>query len=107
MRIKVNDLVVVRMGKDRGTRGKILNVDREKSVVTVEGVNEVFRHVRRSQKNVQGGRLSKLMPIPMGNVMVICPKCHKPTRVGASIDEQGNKHRVCKKCHAVIENPKR
>ena len=50
-------------GDDRGVRGKVLRVDREAGKVVVEGVNRVYKHVRRSQKNPQGGRLSKEMPI--------------------------------------------
>lgn len=103
MRIKIKDTVVVLSGKDRGQKGKVLSVDREEGKVTVEGVNEVKRHVRRSQKNMQGGRLSKLMPVPVGKVMFVCPKCGKGTRLGYQFDEAGKKSRVCKKCGAVVE----
>lgn len=103
MRIKSNDKVVVRAGKDRGAEGNVVSVDREKELVTVQGVNEVYRHVRRSQRNMQGGRLSKNMPIPVANVMLVCPKCSKPTRVGVTVDENGKKKRVCKKCKAIID----
>ncbi|MDD3585797.1 MAG: 50S ribosomal protein L24 [Thermoguttaceae bacterium] len=103
MRIKSNDKVVVRAGKDRGAEGNVTSVDREKELVTVQGVNEVYRHVRRSQRNMQGGRLSKNMPVPAANVMLICPKCSKPTRVGVTVDENGKKRRVCKKCKAIID----
>ena len=103
MKIKKNDTVKVLSGKDRGHQGKVVGVDREKELVTVEGAAEVYRHVKRSQKNMQGGRLSKSMPIPAGKVMLICPKCQKATRVGAAVDDKGKKVRVCKKCGAVIE----
>ncbi|MBO7723820.1 MAG: 50S ribosomal protein L24 [Thermoguttaceae bacterium] len=103
MRIKKNDTVQVLSGKDRGVQGKVIKVNREKQMVSVSGVAEVFRHVKRSQKNVQGGRLSKNMPIPVGKVMLVCPACSKPTRVGARVDENGKKARFCKKCNAVIE----
>lgn len=106
MRIKVNDMVVVRTGKDRGTKGKVMKVDREKDLVTVEGIHEVFRHVRRSQRNMQGGRISKFMPIPMANVQVICPTCQKPCRIGVVFDTNGKKERACKKCGAVITDGK-
>lgn len=102
MKIKKNDTVEVLSGKDRGHRGKVMSVDREKMTVTVEGAAEVFRHVKRSQKNMQGGRLSKSMPLPAAKVMVICPKCQKPTRIGSGVDEAGKKTRICKKCKAVI-----
>ena len=95
MRIKTNDEVVVLSGKDRGKKGKVTAVDLEASKVTVEGVNEVKRHV-------QGGRLSKMMPVPVAKVMLVCPACSKPTRVGYKFDEEGKKNRVCKKCGAVL-----
>lgn len=102
MRIKTNDTVVVLTGKDRGKRGKVTAVDLKENKVTVDGVNEVKRHVRRSQRNMQGGRLSKMMPVPVGKVMLVCPTCNKPARVGYQFDDQGKKRRVCKKCGAVL-----
>ncbi len=53
--------------------------------MVVEGVNRVYKHVRRSQRNPQGGRLSKEMPIQVANVMLICPKCGKPARTGVAV----------------------
>ncbi|MBQ9813799.1 MAG: 50S ribosomal protein L24 [Thermoguttaceae bacterium] len=102
MRIKNSDKVVVLSGKDKGKVGKVMAVDLQAGKVTVEGVNEVKRHVRRSQRNMQGGRLSKNMPIPVGKVMFVCPACGKPTRVGYKFDENGKKVRFCKKCDAVV-----
>lgn len=102
MRIKTNDTVVVLSGKDKNVQGKVMSVDVEAGKVTVEGVNEVKRHVRRSQRNMQGGRLTKNMPIPVGKVMLVCPSCGKATRVGYSFNEEGKKQRVCKKCNAAI-----
>ncbi len=102
MRIKTNDTVVVLSGKDKGVQGKVMSVDLEAGKVTVEGVNEVKRHVRRSQRNMQGGRLSKNMPVPAGKVMFVCPACNKPARVGYKFDENGKKVRFCKKCQAVV-----
>jgi large subunit ribosomal protein L24 len=68
----------------------------------VEGVNRVFKHVRRSQKNPQGGRLSKEMPIQMSNVALVCTRCNRATRVGARVLEDGGKERYCKKCGASV-----
>ena len=72
MWIKANDTVKVITGEDRGTTGKVLRVDRKAGKLVVEGVNRVYKHVRRSQKNPQGGRLSKEMPIAVGNVQLVC-----------------------------------
>ena len=82
MHIKTNDIVEVIAGDDIGVRGKVLSVDHQAGKVVVEGVNRVYKHVRRSQRNPQGGRLSKEMPIQMSNVLLVCQKCSKPTRTG-------------------------
>jgi large subunit ribosomal protein L24 len=68
--------------------------------LVVEGVNRVYKHVRRSQKNPQGGRLSKEMPIQMSNVLLVCEGCGAATRVGVRYLDNGAKERYCKKCGA-------
>ena len=73
MLIRVGDEVLVIRGVDKGTRGKVLKLDREKGRVVVEGVNKAYKHVKRSSKNPQGGRLSKEMGVSVSNVMLICP----------------------------------
>lgn len=98
MYIKANDTVEVLTGEDRGVRGKILAVHRDEGRVIVEGVNKAYKHVRRSQKNPQGGRLSKELPIPMSNVSLLCNKCGRGVRVGARLLDDGSKERYCKKC---------
>ena len=75
MHIRVDDTVEVIAGDDSGMRGKVLKVDHHKGKIVVEGVNRVYKHVRRSQRNPQGGRLSKEMPIQVANAMLVCPKC--------------------------------
>lgn len=100
MRIRVNDEVVVLSGNDRGERGKVLSVQNAEGTIVVEGVNRVYKHVRRSQRNPQGGRLSKELPLPVAKVMLVCTKCGKPTRVGLRFRDDGAKERYCKKCGA-------
>jgi large subunit ribosomal protein L24 len=102
MRIKTNDTVKVITGDDRKppTIGKVLRVIRDKNKVVVEGVNRVYKHVRRSQKNPQGGRLSKEMPVSVSNVQLVCVACGAPTRVGMRTLPDGAKERYCKKCGA-------
>jgi large subunit ribosomal protein L24 len=102
MHIRVGDTVEVIAGNDRGTRGKVLRVDRTRGKLVVEGMNRVFKHMRRSQRNPQGGRLSKEMPIQLSNVMLVCTSCGKPSRTGARIAADGSKERYCKKCSASI-----
>jgi large subunit ribosomal protein L24 len=100
MQIKTNDIVEVITGDDRGMRGKVLKVQRQAGKLIVEGVNRVYKHVRRSQRNPQGGRLSKEMPVPLSNVMLVCPKCGNASRTGSRFLDDGRKERYCKQCGA-------
>ena len=102
MHIKTDDIVKVISGEDKGTEAKVLRILRDKNKLVVEGVNRVYRHVRRSQKNPQGGRLSKEMPIPISNVMLLCPRCGKPSRTGVRFTKDGVKECFCKKCDATV-----
>ena len=98
MHIKTNDMVEVIAGDDKGVRGKVLRMVRASNKLVVEGVNRVFKHVKRSQKNPQGGRLSKEMPVPISNVLLICTKCNRGVRTGARYAKDGSKERFCRKC---------
>ncbi len=97
MLIRVEDTVVVLAGDDKGRQAKVLKVDRENGKVLVEGVNRVYKHVRKSQKNPQGGRLSKEMAIDISNVALVDPTTGKPTRVGVRMLPDGSKERYSKK----------
>lgn len=98
MQIKVDDTVEIRAGDDRGVRGKVLDVNRHTNKIIVEGVNLVYKHVQRSQRNPQGGRLSREMPIQASNVLLVCEKCSKASRLGVRYNKDGSKERFCKKC---------
>ena len=98
MHIKTNDTVEVITGDDKGQRGKVLAIDRSAGRLVVEGVNRVYKHVRRSQKNPQGGRLSKEMPVQISNVLLFCSRCGKGVRTGARFAKDKSKERYCKKC---------
>jgi large subunit ribosomal protein L24 len=105
MLIRSGDMVEVRTGNAKGTRAKVLQVLPEKEGrrrIVVEGINRVYRHIRKSQKNPQGGRLSKEMPIDASNVLVVCTACGKASRLGAKIAADGGKTRVCRKCGADL-----
>ena len=102
MQIKVDDTVEVITGDDRGQRGRVLKVDRSAGKMLVEGINLVYKHVRRSQRNPQGGRLSKEMPVRISNVMLVCEKCNQRSRVGVRYEKDGSKVRYCKKCGTTI-----
>ena len=100
MWIKANDTVKVISGEDRGATGKVLRVVRKSDKLVVEGVNRVYKHVRRSQKNPQGGRLSKEMPVSVSNVLLVCEGCGAAARLGVRYLPNGAKERYCKKCGA-------
>ena len=107
MKIHKNDNVVVVAGNARGKSGKVLKVFREEHRVIVEGVNIIKRHTRPSGKNPQGGIVQKESSINLSNVMVVCPKCNEPSRVGrkpVSDSATGRKHmmRVCRKCEEMF-----
>jgi len=102
MLIKVNDTVEVISGRDKGQRGKILKVDRVKGKVVVEGLNRVYKHVKRSQRNPQGGRLSKEAFMDVSKVMIVCPTTGTPTRMGVRFLDDGSKERYSKKSGKAI-----
>ncbi len=97
MHIRKGDTVEVICGDDKGTRGRVLRVDPTKGKIVVEGVNRVYKHVRRSQRAAQGGRLSKEMPIDASNVMLIDPTTNQTTRVGIRYLDDGRKERYAKR----------
>jgi large subunit ribosomal protein L24 len=102
MHIRSDDTIEVITGNDQGTRAKVLRVMAKQHKVIVEGVNRVYKHMRRSQRNPQGGRLSKEMPMDWSNVLLVCPQCGKATRTGSRETADGAKERFCKKCNAGI-----
>ena len=102
MLIKVNDTVEVISGRDKGQRGRILKVDRVKGRVVVEGLNRVYKHVKRSQRNPQGGRLSKEAFMDVSKVMIVCPSTGVPTRMGVRFLPDGSKERYSKKSGKAI-----
>ncbi|MEY4177801.1 MAG: hypothetical protein RLY70_1375 [Planctomycetota bacterium] len=102
MHIRKDDQVEVVRGDDRKKRGKVLSIDRENGTLVVEGVGRVYKHVKRTQKNPQGGRLSKEMAVRIANVRLVCEKCNKATRTGVRYSQDGAKEVFCKTCDAVV-----
>jgi large subunit ribosomal protein L24 len=97
MFLRKDDMVEVIAGDDKGTRGKVLRVLRSQNKVVVEGVNRVYRHLKPSRRNPQGGRLSKEMPVDASNVALIDPVKNVPTRVGVRYTPDGSKELYAKK----------
>jgi large subunit ribosomal protein L24 len=102
MYIRKDDTVVILAGDDKGKRGRVLRVLRADGKLVVEGINKVYKHLKPSRLNPQGGRLSKEMPIQISNVMLVCPSCGKASRTGARLRDDGVKERYCKKCGAGV-----
>ncbi len=102
--IKKNDMVYVLSGKDRGKSGKVLKVFLDKDRAVVEGLNYIQKHTRPNpQKNVKGGILPKESPIHISNLMVVCKRCSKHSRVGFSVMQDGRKVRICKSCNELLD----
>ena len=97
IRIKKGDEVVVLAGKDVGRRGTITRVYPDSDKVIVDGVNLVKKHTKPRGQVMQGGIIDKEMPIHVSNVALWCNKCGA-TRIGYRIDDDGTKHRICRKC---------
>jgi large subunit ribosomal protein L24 len=99
--VKKGDTVIVRSGKDRGARGKVLLTLPKTNRVLVEGVNRVKKHtkVTTTQRGAQtGGIVTQEAPVSASNVQLVCPHCSKATRVGHRKDDEGRSVRVCRKC---------
>ena len=103
MKIRKNDTVLVIAGKDRGKKGKVRLAYPKDEKLIIEGVNFIKRHARATRQVRQAGIIEREAPLHISNVMFICDKCHRPTRIGSRFLEDGKKVRFCKACHEVID----
>ncbi|MFC1640599.1 50S ribosomal protein L24 [Patescibacteria group bacterium] len=102
VKIKRDDIVKILSGKDRGKKGKVIQVFPKENVLVVEGANKMFKHLRPQRRGERGQKIEFNGPIKISNVMLVCPKCDKPTRVGRKMNDKGKLERVCKKCKETI-----
>ncbi|HUT19012.1 MAG TPA: 50S ribosomal protein L24 [Anaerolineae bacterium] len=105
MKVKVGDTVEVIRGDDRGMRGTVRVAHPREHEIVIEGVNIVIKHQRAipaGRQQTPGGRIELEAPVDVSNVMLVCPSCQEPTRVGYEVTDEG-KVRVCKKCQAQID----
>ena len=105
LKIKRGDTVKVVSGRDKGMQGEVIRVLPKEDRVVVQGVNLRKKHQRQIQaggRTMNPGIIQFEAPIHVSNVMLVCPKCSQPTRVGVQRDEEGAR-RLCKKCGAVID----
>ncbi len=102
MKIKVNDQVKVLSGKEKGRSGKVTQVFPREGKIVVEGINQIKKHLRARSQSEKGQIIALFAPFPASRVMLICPKCQKPTRVGYAILAD-KKVRQCKSCEQTID----
>lgn len=101
MKIRKNDTVLIISGKDRGKRGKVLDVFPKEERLVVEGVNLRKKHVKPKKSGEKGQVVELPGLLSSSNVKLVCPKCSEPARVGYKIIEK-KKYRICKKCNQEI-----
>lgn len=102
MKLKLNDKVMVIAGKDHGKSGKIIRVLTKHDQVVVEKMNMRTKHIKKTATHA-GEKVKFEAAMDSSNVIVVCPGCSKPTRVGYKVLENGNKERVCKKCKESLD----
>jgi len=103
MKIRKNDNVLVIAGKDRGKKGKVRIAYPKKERLLVEGINLIKKHTRALRQVRQAGIIEREASIHISNVMLLCSKCNKPTRIGFRFLEDGRKVRICRICNEVID----
>jgi large subunit ribosomal protein L24 len=101
MKVKKGDQVKIVKGKDRSKKGKVMQVFPKEGFVVVEGLNLRIKHARPKKEGQKGEKVQFSAPMREENVMLICPKCSKLTRIGHKLIEK-KKNRICKKCNEVI-----
>ena len=103
MHVRKGDTVVVLSGKDAGKQGKIVRTLPREGKVVIEGVNMIKKHMRPTQKVMQGGIINQEAPIFSAKVMLLCSRCNKPTRSKARELADGTVVRACRQCGEVLE----
>jgi large subunit ribosomal protein L24 len=103
MKIKKDDTVLVIAGKNKGKKGKVRFAYPEKDMVMIEGVNMIKKHAKAKPQVKQAGIVEREAPVAVSDVMLVCAKCNKPTRVGYKVLDDGRKARICRACGEVVE----
>ena len=110
MKIKKGDKIKILAGKDKGKIGKVLQVFQSANRASIEGLNLLVKHMRPRKQGEKGQRIEFPAPINLSNVILVCLKCDKPTRIAYKYLEvtkndikQKKKIRICKKCKQAID----
>lgn len=101
-KIKKGDTVQAIKGKDKGKKGRVINILIAEKRALVEGINLVKKHKRKTQQDQQGGLVSIEAPISISNIALFCKKCSRPTRAGFTVLKDGTKTRFCKSCKEAV-----
>ncbi len=101
MKIKKGDKVQIMRGKDKGKTGKVLRAIPNDNKVVVEGLNIRFRHLRPKKANEKGQRVEFSAPVPVSNVMLVCPDTNEPTRIGYILDNDKKSRKSIKSKKAI------
>ena len=102
MKIKTGDTVKVLQGKDKGKKGKVIQVSPKDGKVVVEGINLFIKHVKPKKEREKGQRVEFPVGMDVSKVMLVCPRCGKAVRVGHKVLENGKRVRICVKCKDVV-----
>ena len=102
LRIKKDDIVAVMAGKDRGKKGKVIEIFSNERRALVENINLVKKARRRTQQNQKGGIVDIEASIHLSNLMLVCKQCNKPAKFKIAVLADGAKIRECKKCGAAL-----
>ncbi|MDO8592587.1 MAG: 50S ribosomal protein L24 [bacterium] len=110
MKIKTGDKIKILTGKDKGKTGKVLQVFTSANRASIEGLNLLIKHMRPRKQGEKGQRIEFPAPLNLSNVILVCPKCDRPTRVAHQYVEttinnikKKKKARACKKCKQIID----
>lgn len=101
-KIRKGDTVELTKGKDKGKKGRVVEILSETNRAVVEGVNLVKKHKRQTKQDQQGGIISIEAPINISNLKVVCKQCNKGAKVGFVVGKDGSKSRICKSCKGEI-----
>ena len=108
MKIKSGDKVKIIAGKDKGKKGKVLQVFKDKKKASIEGLNLAIKNLRPRKQGEKGQKIEFPAPLDISNLMLMCPKCNKPTRIKSKIldkvtNKKNKKVRSCSKCKELID----
>ena len=101
MRIKKGDQIIILSGKDKGKQGKVSKTLPDDNKLVVEGLNLRKKHTKSRQADKKGEMILIPSPLHISRVQMVCKHCSKPARIGYQVDN-GNKSRICKKCHQAL-----